>query len=242
MSQPERAQRNPVKNVCQNNASKWMNSDSFAKMVCLYGHITHSHLVRANWTNFIQKKMQQTWIYFEYSWKSHHHLFRIFIKNVLLFRNKQFAGIFRNHQGRIVHSVVFWPFATMAQSGPAPAAHPRRHRPDPHQMEPNNGPGGPPIIPARFSETDWEARDVSSTERTRPSYISFCPIHEINCMYIFFPTVATSTWIGGGPSSCITNGKDNEVVVGLHGQLAREMEQSAQWAEQGARWSQTAAS
>lgn len=56
----------------------------------------------------------------------------------------------------------------MAQSGPAPAVHPRRQRPDSHQIESNNGPGGPPIIPTRFSETDWEARDVSGAMITRP--------------------------------------------------------------------------
>lgn len=47
----------------------------------------------------------------------------------------------------------------MAQSGSAPAVHPRRN----HAIEPNNGPSGPPILPAaRFADTDWEARDVIS--------------------------------------------------------------------------------
>lgn len=53
------------------------------------------------------------------------------------------------------------PSVTMAQSGPVPVVQPRRHRPESHPMEPSNGAGGPPVIQARFNETDWEARDVS---------------------------------------------------------------------------------
>lgn len=51
----------------------------------------------------------------------------------------------------------------MAQSGPAPAVHPRRHRPEQYQADTNAVNNVPAVIvPAgRYGETEWEARDVS---------------------------------------------------------------------------------
>lgn len=52
----------------------------------------------------------------------------------------------------------------MAQSGPVPPAHTRRHRTEHHSMDANNGGAGvsSSAIAAggRFGETEWEARDV----------------------------------------------------------------------------------
>lgn len=52
----------------------------------------------------------------------------------------------------------------MAQSGPAPSVHPRRHRPEHNPTDSNavnNGPSS--LVPSggRYGETEWEARDVN---------------------------------------------------------------------------------
>lgn len=52
----------------------------------------------------------------------------------------------------------------MSQSGAVPPVHPRRHRPE---MNQNNT--SEPITAARFGETEWEARDVSSLCCMSPS-------------------------------------------------------------------------
>lgn len=56
----------------------------------------------------------------------------------------------------------------MAQSGPVPPAHSRRHRTEHHAIDANNGGGGggagvsvAMAAGGRFTDTDWEARDVS---------------------------------------------------------------------------------
>lgn len=51
----------------------------------------------------------------------------------------------------------------MAQSGPVPPAHSRRHRTEHHSVDTNNGGAGVSAAiaaGARFGETEWEARDV----------------------------------------------------------------------------------
>lgn len=51
----------------------------------------------------------------------------------------------------------------MAQSGPVPPAHSRRHRTEHHSMDVNNvGAGVSSSLAAggRFGDTEWEARDV----------------------------------------------------------------------------------
>lgn len=55
----------------------------------------------------------------------------------------------------------------MAQSGPVPPAHSRRHRTEHHSIDANNGSAGVASAIAaggRFGETEWEARDVRNNE------------------------------------------------------------------------------